>query len=59
MEEIKFWLEQWFSGKSAMAIEEVRELSQNNYFESGLVDSFGFITLLSDIEEKYGVTFSN
>ena len=35
------------------------EMSQDNYFESGLVDSFVFITMLSDIEEKYGVSFSN
>lgn len=59
MEEIKKWLIKWFSNKSAMSIGKVTELSQNNYFESGLVDSFGFITLLSDIEEKYGVSFSN
>lgn len=59
MEEIKIWLVQWFSNKSAISSEKVMEMSQDNYFESGLVDSFGFITMLSDIEEKYGVSFSN
>ena len=59
MEEIKIWLVQWFSNKSAISSEKVMEMSQDNYFESGLVDSFVFITMLSDIEEKYGVSFSN
>lgn len=59
MEEIKLWLEEWFSNNSSKSIDEVKEKSDDNYFTEGFVDSFGFISLLSDIEEKFGVVFSN
>lgn len=59
MENIKIWLEKWFSNNSSKSLDEVKEKSEENYFTEGFVDSFGFISLLSDIEEKYGVTFSN
>ena len=59
MEDIKNWLECWFSNNSSKPFEEVKTMGEQNYFNEGLVDSFGFISLLSDIEEKYGVTFSN
>ncbi len=59
MEDIKIWLEEWFSNNSSKAIDEIRKKSEENYFTEGLVDSFGFISLLSDIEEKYGATFNN
>lgn len=59
MEDIKIWLEEWFSNNSSKPVEEIREKGDENYFAEGFVDSFGFISLLSDIEEKFGTTFSN
>lgn len=59
MEDIKIWLEEWFSNNSSKSIDEVKAKGDENYFAEGLVDSFGFISLLSDIEEKFGVTFNN
>ena len=59
MEDIKTWLEEWFSNNSSRTVEEIKEKGDDNYFTEGLVDSFGFISLLSDIEEKFGATFSN
>ncbi len=59
MEEIKNWLVQWFSNNSSKSTDEVLELISEDYFTSGLIDSFGFLSLLSDIEERFGTTFSN
>lgn len=59
MEDIKIWLEEWFSNNSSKSVEEIKEKEDENYFAEGFVDSFGFISLLSDIEEKFGTTFSN
>ena len=59
MEDIKVWLEEWFSNNSSKSVEEIKEKEDENYFAEGFVDSFGFISLLSDIEEKFGTSFSN
>lgn len=59
MEDIKIWLEEWFSNNSSKSVEEIKEKEDENYFAEGFVDSFGFISLLSDIEEKFGTTFCN
>lgn len=57
--EIKTWLIEWFHNSSSVEIEKIAKMDCDNYFTVGLVDSFGFISLLSDIEEKFGTTFSN
>lgn len=31
----------------------------SNYFDKGWIDSFGFILFISNIEEKYCISFSN
>ncbi len=57
--EVKKWLIEWFHNNSSVDTEKISEMASENYFTVGLVDSFGFINLLSDIEEKFGATFSN
>ena len=59
MEDIKIWLEMWLSKNSSKPVEELKKKGDENYFNEGLVDSFGFISLLSDIEDKFGTSFSN
>ncbi len=49
------WFKQWFAQRENVPsnIEMDR-----NYFEQGLVDSFGFLELIFAVEKQYGVKFT-
>ncbi len=34
------------------------DISNTNYFETGLIDSFGIMTLIMEIEQKYSITLN-
>lgn len=52
------WLLTWF-GKRDGALEGNRELQRaTNYFQSGLIDSFGVIELIEDVESEFGIQFT-
>ena len=58
MNEIE-WVKMWF--KNNVGIEEnvlVRNIN-NDYFSLGWIDSFQFISLVSDIETSFKFSFSN
>lgn len=57
--EIQKWLVDWFSKNSSTNEEEVLLHLDDNYFELGYVDSFGFLSMIVDIQEKYDVELSN
>ena len=57
--EINEWVVQWFAKHALRTEEEIATNSSKNYFELKYVDSFAFINLLSDIEDKYDIVFSN
>lgn len=58
-EDILNWLVIWFGNNSTVDATVVRDKIYSSYFEEGLIDSFVFIRLISDIEEKYHIEFSN
>lgn len=57
--EIKDWLIDWFSKHSSMDVEEIKAAYTVNYMEQGMIDSFSFVMLLSDIDDEYGIAFTN
>jgi acyl carrier protein len=50
------WLIAWFREKNA-GLANNRDLGRANYFAVGLIDSFGVIQLIADIEQHFGVRF--
>jgi acyl carrier protein len=57
--EIKIWITDWFIDNSNIKEEEIKKNLSLNYFENGWIDSFKFIKFIADIEEYFGITFSN
>jgi acyl carrier protein len=49
----------WFAENSTLSREELEKDLTINYLESGVIDSFGFLDLISACEEKLGITFSD
>ncbi|MBR3468898.1 MAG: hypothetical protein IKH28_04305 [Lachnospiraceae bacterium] len=59
MDNIMDWLIEWFAENSGQDEDLVRDCVDDNYFEKGFIDSFAFISLLGDIEDEFGIEFSN
>ena len=56
---IKEWLMDWFTKHSSLDADGIKSASTANYMESGMIDSFSFVMLISDIDDEYGVSFTN
>ena len=52
------WLVEWFSTKGAMEKSAGTEVETVNMFDAGWIDSFGVIDLITDIENHFGIRFS-
>ena len=57
--EIKEWLIDWFSKHSSLDVDGIKAATTANYMEQGMIDSFSFVMLLSDIDDEYGIAFTN
>lgn len=57
--DIQRWLINWFVENSDFSKEDVESNLDSNYFEQGWIDSFSFINFISDMEEKFEISFSN
>ncbi len=57
--EIMDWLVTWFTENSTFEETEIRNVISESYFEKGIIDSFTFIQLISDIETEYQIQFAN
>jgi len=57
--DIKDWLIDWFTKHSSLDAEGIKAALTANYMEEGMIDSFSFVMLISDIDEEYGVAFTN
>ena len=57
--EIKEWLIDWFTKHSSLDADGIKAVSTANYMEAGMIDSFSFVMLISDIDDEYGVAFTN
>ena len=59
MKNVEKWVVEWFVDNGGSVKEEIYTNMQENYIENGLVDSFGFLQLIADIEEKYKFVFED
>lgn len=50
------WLETWFAGRGE--IPPTDDLANANYFELGLIDSFGIFELIEAVESNYEIRFT-
>ena len=57
--EVKEWLIDWFTKHSSLDAEGIKAASKANYMEQGIIDSFSFVMLLSDVDDEYGISFTN
>ena len=55
----KEWLISWFCENSNTSKEELIRHENDNYFDIGFIDSFQFLTLISDIENTFRLRFAN
>ena len=55
----KDWLINWFAQHSSLDVEGIKAVSSANYMEQGIIDSFSFVMMISDIDDEYGITFTN
>ena len=53
------WLIIWFEKNSLATGIIMKNSLKENYFENGWIDSLKFIELITQIEEKFGIRFSN
>ena len=53
--DIEDWLVVWFKKRNPSVIIDM----QNDYYCNGLVDSFGIIELIGDVEKKFGIFFDD
>lgn len=57
--DVKNWIIQWFNKKSDLNRKDIEMNSDTNYFLKGWIDSLKFILLITDIEDKFNIRFSN
>ena len=53
------WLTNWFEKNSLATGVNMKNSLKENYLENGWIDSLKFIELITQIEEKFGIRFSN
>ena len=56
---VRKWLIDWFSNHSSLSASELEVASKDDYLKRGIIDSFAFVTLISDIDDEYDITFTN
>ena len=57
--EIREWLIDWFSKHSSLSVAELEAASADDYLKQGIIDSFSFVMLISDIDDEYDIAFTN
>lgn len=53
------WVLDWFAKNRDIDLEEAKHHLDENFFELGYIDSFGFIMLISAVQERFNITFDN
>lgn len=51
------WLAAWFRRKAPDRTLADEELLRCNFFDAGLIDSFGVIELITEVEAEFGIRF--
>jgi acyl carrier protein len=55
---IKDWLIKWFEKNSDLTKEEIVNNVSDDYLAKGWIDSFKFVSFVTEIEEEFKITFS-
>lgn len=53
------WIIDWFIAHSSESADVINQSVKENYMEKSLLDSFGFVQMLSDIDDEFDVMFVN
>ena len=56
---IQKWIIKWFLNQTDADEEDMLTNLEKDYFRAGWIDSFKFISFISDIEEKFNIVFTN
>lgn len=59
MNDVKKWLVDYIAANCGRTTAEIMENLDENYFLAGYIDSFQFINMVADIEEKFAIEFAN
>jgi D-alanine--poly(phosphoribitol) ligase subunit 2 len=57
--DVKAWIIEWFEKNTNLKRDDIEKNICENYLEKGWIDSFKFISFITDIEEKFNIRFSN
>lgn len=57
--EIFFSISEWFQENSELSIDQIKQNLDENYLESGWIDSLKFVSFVSFLEESFKIRFSN
>lgn len=57
--EIKEWLVDWFSNHSSFSTSALEAAAKEDYLKKGIIDSFSFVMLISDIDDEFDISFTN
>jgi acyl carrier protein len=55
---VKEWLIIWFEKNSDLSKIEIEDKFSDDYLAKGWIDSFKFISFVTEIEEEFKITFS-
>jgi acyl carrier protein len=55
---VKEWLIDWFEINSDLTKEEIKNNVNEDYLAKGWIDSFKFVSFVTEIEEEFKITFS-
>ncbi len=57
--EIKNWIRIWFLNNSNATENNIEKNLNENYLETGWIDSLQFVSFISDIENEFKLRFEN
>ena len=56
---VQNWIIEWFVKAGSLDRQKVENSMDKNYIENGLIDSFGFIQLIADVEDTFDLSFED
>ena len=59
MSDMKKWLVEWFTTKTNIDESEIVEKTSQDYFSQKWIDSLKFFGLITEVENEFGIMFSN
>ncbi|MHC1748159.1 MAG: acyl carrier protein [Cellulosilyticaceae bacterium] len=57
--DIKQWIIAWMLENVGMEEQELKEHTQDNYFDMGWLDSYTFVGFITDLEKQLNKKFTN